>query len=440
MNIIILSHERSLNKAEGLLAAYQGHTTTLVIENAANPAKTYVSMAANILISKNFNITEIVQRVPYCDKIICVSENLLPVQSQLESYYGIDNLTPFAAEVLSNKQMLDDVCRQIGLAKYTPISVTPRSHKQLEIFKNKQIFSKPDIGTGSNVFYPGDDQSLPSVEYRRWNNRHHFLKYISDKKSHNNFFDLNIQGIYNNKFNYKACRIMFQEYHWSTMPSICPMGYVKDGKVHIEFYVKNSKVKYGDSIDPNSNPIDSHSNSEMSDIVRERAVWISMAEEVSLEIITASFDYMQTLVDYLQIKDLFFVGPDFHLCEDGRIIAIDLNPRPGQFINILDHLNDHTVIKNFVMGNPLTIKNKLLWGCAVLRPGKIKALNNIEAVSKYFNAQNTALAVGQEIPVFQNLQNKSFNVNLDIVGGNEAELFDNYIKINQQLQDCIEYE
>ena len=37
---------------------------------------------------------------------------------------------------------------------------------------------------------------------------------------------------------------MFQEYHWSNSPTLCPMGYVKDGKVIIEFYVKNSKIKY----------------------------------------------------------------------------------------------------------------------------------------------------------------------------------------------------
>ena len=440
MNIVIVSHERSLNKTEGLLKAFQGENVFLVCEYAPNENKTYTQLATEIILSKTFDVTEIIRKIPHADQVFCVSENLLPVQSQLESFYGIENLSAFAAEILSNKQNLDNFCRQIGLEKYTPKSITPTSYKQLGIFNNSEIFSKPDIGTGSNVFYPGDDQSTPSIEYRRWNHRHHFLKYISKKKMHNEFFDLNSQGIYTKRFNYKPCRIMFQEYHWSQEPSASPIGYVRDGKVNINFYVKNSKVKYGEQIDPLSNPIESHSVSEISDIVRERAVWIAMPDEVSSEIAHASTEYMQTLVDALKIKNMFFSGPDFHICKDGKIIAIDLNPRPGQFVNILDSLNDENIIRDFLSGGPVTIKNKLLWGCAVLQPGKVRSLKNIETVSQYFNAQNTVLEPSTVIPEFQNLQNKAFNFNLDISGTNEQELFDNYIRINQQLQDCIEYE
>ena len=440
MNIVILSHERSLNKSEGLLSAYKDDNVILITDNKPNESKKYVKMANTLVISKLFNITEIVKDIPNCDKVLCVSENLLPVASQLESYYGINNLTPFAAEILSNKQLMDDFCRTIGLEKYTPKSITPRTHSQLSIFKNKQVFSKPDIGTGSNVFFPGDDNSAPSVEYRRWNNRHHFLKHLKDKESHNKFFELNGQGIYLKKFNNKACRIMFQEYHWSSMPTVSPIGYVKNGKVHIEFYVKNSKIKYGDVMDPQDDPISSHSISESSDIVRDRCVWIANASEVGKEIEEASIEYLQTLVDHLKVKEMFFAGPDFHTCDDGKIIAIDLNPRPGQFVNILDSVNDNNIITNFVKGEPLVIKNNLLWGCALLKPGKIKALHNLDKVSKYFNAQNVGLEVGAFIPKWQNLQNKAFNVNFDLTGATEQELFDKYREVNSMLQDCIEYE
>jgi hypothetical protein len=60
-------------------------------------------------------------------------------------------------------------------------------------------------------------------------------------------------------------------------------------------------------------------------------------------------------------------------------------------------------------------------------------------LQKYFNTQNVDIAPGTEIPEFQSLQNKSFNVNLDITGKDEQELFNNYIKVNQLLQDCIIY-
>lgn len=438
MNIVIICHERSTNKAEGLLRAHNDDNVTLVTDMMPDLAFKPYLKNTNILLIKNFVVTEIVKRIPHCDKIYCVSENLLPIQAQLESYYGINNINPFAAEVLSNKQLFDDFCRTIGLEEFVPQSTTPTFYKQLDVFGNKELFSKPDIGTGSNIFYPGDDQSKPSIEYRRWNNKHHFLQHISNKNTHNEFFNINKNGINIERFNYKSCRIMFQEYIWSQEPSICPYGYVKDGKVVIEFYVKNSKIKFGELLDPLSNPIESHSVSKISDIVRERAVWIVMKEEVSKDISALSEYFLQKIVDELKIKDMFFVGPDWHITND-RIVGIDFNPRPGSFINILDGLNPGNVIKNFVNGKSLKIESKLLWGCAVLKPGKIKDVHNLDKIEKYFNANNTKLVPGLEIPDFQNLQNKSFNVNLDITGKDEQELFENYIEVNKLLQDCISY-
>lgn len=438
MNVLLLSHERSLNKTEAFFNAYSGHNVYLVCDDIPGQDRKYLKFATKIIVAKNFNLNIITSQVPNIDIIWTVSENLMPVQSQLESYYGINNITPFAAEVLSNKQTFDDFCRNIGLGEYVPDSITPTFYKQLDRFGNSELFTKPDIGTGSNVFFPGDHQSSPSIEYRRWNNRHHFLKHLKDKNIHNDFFDLNKQGIYKDRFNYKPCRIMVQEYFWSNEPSISPIGYIREGKVNVLFYVKNSKIKYGDKLDPLSNPIESHSISKASDIVRERAVWILTAEEVSDKIKTVSEEFLQTIVDKLKIKNMFFSGPDFHITED-KILAIDFNPRTGQFINILDKVNNGNIIKNAVNGRPVEIKNKLLWGCAVLEPGVIKSVKDLSPIEKYLNAQNTELKEGVVIPEFQNLQNKSFNVNLDIVGQNEQELFNNYKEVNQLLQSSISY-
>ena len=438
MNILILSHERSLNKTEAFLNFYSNDNVYLICESQPNQTKKYVKLAKKISIVKNFNINTIISQLPKIDIIWTVSENLLPIQSQLESYYGIDNITPYAAEVLSNKQMFDDFCRLNGLEDYVPASVTPTFYKQLNRFKNVELFTKPDIGTGSNVFFPGDQQSVPSIEYRRWNNRHHLLSYLKDKGIHNDFFDINKQGIYTERFNYKPCRIMVQEYHWSDQPSISPSGYVIDGKAHTLFYVKNSKVKYGDKLDPFSNPIDSHSMSKVSDIARERAVWILSNDEVPEHIKCKSEHFVQTVVDKLKIKRMFFAGPDFHISGD-RVIAIDFNPRAGQFINILDRINNGTIFKNAMINKPVEIRKKVLWGCAMLEPGIIKNIGDLSNVSQYFNAQNIELTSGITVPDFQNLQNKAFNLNLDIVGENEQELFDNYVSVNQLLQKSIGY-
>jgi hypothetical protein len=439
MNVIILSHERSLNKAEGLLNALSDQNVYIVLDKSASKEdKPYIKLANNIIVSKGFNVIDIISKVKHCDKIWCVSENLLPIQSQLESYYGIDNLSAFAAEVLSNKQNFDDYCRSIGLGGFVPDSVTPTFHSQLDRFKNKEIFSKPDIGTGSNVFFPGDNQNTPNIEYRRWNNKHHFLKHLKDKQSHNEFFDINKQGIHTERFNFKTCRIMFQEYFWSEEPSIAPIGHVSNGIVNTEFYLKMSKVKYGDQIDPNANPIESHSVSQASDIAKDRAVWVVTPNEVDEKIRAQIEFFMNTVIKSLKVKELFFAGPDFHISNE-KLIAIDFNPRPGQFMNILDQLSSNSIFSPIVHNTPVVMKKKLLWGCATLTPGKITNISNIEKLTTYFNAQNTTLSAGTNIPEFQNLQNKSFNINFNITGSNEQELFDEYKRINQLLQSCITY-
>jgi len=437
--VLLISHERSLNKTEIFLNAYKNDNVVIVTDQKYKTSfRPFLSLAKDIIVIRQFDICNIIERVSSADIVISVSENLLPIQSQLESYYGIDNISPFAAQVLSNKQHLDNFCRTIGLQDYIPQSLTPMFHGQLEKFKNKEIFSKPDIGTGSNIFFPGDRDNSPTIEYRRWNNRHHFLKHISDKGIHNKFFELNKTGIHSDRFNYMACRIMFQEYIWSQEPSISPYGYVVNGEVKILFYVKNSKIKYGEVLDPLSNPIQSHSKSEISDIVRERAVWIVMPDEVEHHIKQKSNHFMNTLIKRLGVKNMFFAGPDFHINND-RFVAIDLNPRPGQFINVLDRYNDHTIIENIIHDRPVKINKKVLWGCSVLRPGKVKSVSGLSKLKHLFNQQNHTIESGTVIPEFQNLQSREFQFNLDISGNNEQELFNNYRDANQLLQNCITY-
>lgn len=439
MNIIIISHERSLNKAEGLLVAYKNYNVTLVVDRSFDKKlRPYTSFAKKIITVKNFNILDITKKINKCDKIWCVSENLLPIQSQLESYYGIDNIKPYAAEILSNKQMFDDFCRQVGLEDYVPLSITPTFHSQLDLFENNEIFTKPDIGTGNNVFYPGSEQNAPNIEYRRYNNKHHFLQYLKDKNVHNEFFNFNKNGIYDERFNFKRCKIMIQEYHWSEEPSIIPIGFVKDKKINIICYLKTTKVKFGDRLDPLKSPVELHSISKKSDIAKDLAVWIVSKEEIDVERHSKIEYFLQTIVDKLNIKELFFAGPDFHI-SNNKLIAIDFNPRPGQFMNILDKINDYSVLSKIIEGKPVEIKKQLLWGCTMLTPGKIKELKNLDHLKQYFNTQNIKLEPGMVIPEFQNLQNKEFYFNLDIIGNSEQELFDNYKKINQLLQNSITY-
>ena len=80
-----------------------------------------------------------------------------------------------------------------------------------------------------------------------------------------------------------------------------------------------------------------------------------------------------------------------------------------------------------------------MWGCTQLKPGVIKDIKNLEVIEKYWNYLNRKLEVDMEIPEFQNLQNRKFNVNLNITGRDQQELFDNYKDANQLLHNCITY-
>ena len=442
MNVVILSHKRSLNKTEGLITANLNNHITLVCDVVPNKSgdryKPFIKHIDDLVVSKKFDIIEITQKILSCDKVYCVSENLFPIQAQLESYYGIQNISAFAAEVFSNKQKMDDFCRAIGLGHHVPKSITPTFHNQLDIFEGKEFFTKPDIGTGSNSFFPKSDQNTPSIEYRRWNNKHHFLDNLSKLDYHNDFFDINKRGIQNENFNYMPCKIMAQEYYWSEEPSIGTFGYVKDGKIDSLFYARTAQVKYGDVLDFNKNPMEQHSISKKSDITKNLAVWSLPASDVPEEQQKIIHHFVQTVVDKLKVKEMYFAGPEFHIIGK-KLIAIDFNTRIGQFMNILDKLPGNNIFNNIGNNKETEITTHLLWGCTQLKPGVIKDIKNIEVVEQYMNYLNRKIEVGMTIPEFQNLQNKKFNVNLNITGRDQQELFDNYKDANQLLHNCITY-
>ena len=66
MNIIIIAHERSLNKAEGLLRAYRIHNVTLITEHQPDvELKPYVKYATRLFINKGFELVNIINEIPF---------------------------------------------------------------------------------------------------------------------------------------------------------------------------------------------------------------------------------------------------------------------------------------------------------------------------------------------------------------------------------------
>ena len=147
---------------------------------------------------------------------------------------------------------------------------------------------------------------------------------------------------------------------------------------------------------------------------------------------------MEAIVETLDIKELFFAGPDFHLVND-KLIAIDFNPRLGQFSNVINNLNKDFLYNGY-NGVEQNIKH-VLWQCAELKPGLVKSVDEekLSRIKQYINSENHELKAGITIPNFPNLQNRKFSYNLNIIGDTEKQLVATFKRVNQLLQDCIEY-
>ena len=443
MNIIILSHLRSLDKAVGLINAYKDENVITIIteQEFAVEEKEFLTDVDQILFVQNFNLVQITSKVSNCDKIWCISENLLPLQSQLESFYGIDNLSPYAAEILSNKQNFDDYCRSIGLKNYVPQSITPKNEQDLDIFENKKFFTKPDIGTGNNIFFPGSDNTTPLVEYRLWNNKEHFINYLKTNNLYDKFFYFNKQGICNERFNFRPCRIMAQEYIWSKFPSICPHPYVKNKKIRYSHWIKISKLSSQVTHNSSLNPIESHAFSEKDEVATHRAVWQIDEDEIDKSTLKKMKFFVEKLIENLGIKDEFFVGgPEYLIDSNQKIFAIDVNSRPGGNMSKFEKDPKRGLIYSLINEKPIVHSSKYLYGCATLKPGKIKQLKNLEFINPNFCPNNIKLENGTVIPSFQSLLNRKHRLNFKILADSQEELFAKYLELNQQLQDCIIYE
>lgn len=407
-NILIIAHERGLNKTKGILKALKNKNCILFTDQPPNDFKTYVNNARQIIISHWFNIIDVISQVKHIDVIYCCSENLLPIQSQLEYYYNIKNLSPFAAEVLSNKQLFDDYCRTIGLENYVPKSITPKNFEDLNIFDiNDTVFTKPDIGTGGNVF-------VKDVDYKKWN-----INDFKNDQGVGKIFELNREGLYRQRFNNKPCKMMVQKFLSCRNGVMAPYGFVADGYVNVIGYLRLEKSKI--------------------DISKDLKIWFVDNSEVDSNIHQKIKFFLNTLINSLNIKELFFVGPDFWMDGDD-LIGIDFNPRNGQFVNNLDDINNNNIISSMIEGKLPQISNRYLSASANLVPGRIKSCVIDPKIKKFLHQENIKICSGMVIPKNQGIQNKDFQMNFDIGGSNEMELLSKYEEINNTLQSSIVYD
>ena len=382
MRNLILGYKRGWNKWECLVRALRGQSVDVV--------------------TKNFDkITG-----PY-DRVWSMAESLLPVQARLEQLYGLTNLTERAAEILSDKKKMDDFCIDMGLKEFIPDSVIPTVPSDLDIFKDRPFIIKPTVGSGVKDYR--------NLDYMSFNNKRDFLLSIDSS-----FFTNNLKGFKDEKFDNRFNQYMAQE----QLPLDAEIwGAYYYGKKCL-FWSK-SKIVY--------HKINEHSYRT------QPKEWISVPiSEVPIDVQDKCTYFMNTIIDKLELKNMFFAGPDLYKW-GYHLKMIDVNPRIGQGLQILDDIHSNRVVKNIILEESIPFEKHYLWSIATLKPGKIKSISDTSHLKKYLSKGNWELKPGMEIPEFQHLVMGGFRQAFVIEGTNESDMRKTYQIVNKQLQDCIEY-
>lgn len=384
MKNLILGYERGRNKWETI------HRALLDIGQEAD------------VVVEDFDKIE----GPY-DRIITVAESLLPIQAELEKKWGLSNLSIESANILSDKKLMDDFCISIGLESLIPDSVIPESPSDLDIFKDRPFIIKPTIGSGT--------KQQRSFDYVTFNNQEDFMQTVDDS-----FFEDNKKGYTNTTFNNRTSYYMAQE-QLPIEADLYAAYYYKKTSI---FWVK-SKIAI--------NKIDEYS-------YETRCLsWMSIpTDAVPIDVRSEAQMFIDLLTDELQLKDMFFSGPDYYKW-GSNIKLIDANPRIGQGLQIMNSIHDYTIIPKILSGKPFSIKNHFLWKISTLKPGRIKSISDTSHLSEHLARTNRKIKPGMIIPEFQHTQMDGFRQALYIKGTNESDMLKTYETVNAQLQDCIEY-
>lgn len=430
-NVLILSHERSLNKAEGLIRYFKKNHAhvTLFTDHEPSLFKEYVKLCDQIKISNCFDERIIFQTPIAFDSIFSTSENLLPVQSLLERFFNIENINDDAARILSNKFELSEFCRKIGLENFVPQSVIPTAEVDFHAL-NGPVITKPDIGTGHNSFFT----EFGHLDYRVWNCSMDIYNYLLEQDLLADFLKINREGKKTDRFNNKPCRIMIEEFIPSHIPTLCPCGYYKEGKLLIPFFVQNIKVLENQSLDPLPFDLRSlHQSGLPIGRFGDFAVMTTDTSSVEPLQMQQIHRFLESMLSALNIRELFFSGPDFHFFE-GEMKIVDFNPRVGHFFNLLDAANNGLLYENTLGGKnqPLN-KSHLLW--STLTGAETTKID--PELLKQMDAKFVVDSVSHDIhidpPQFRYLQSRPKSPQVIIAGENVSQLLERYKTINNGL-------
>jgi len=388
MKNLILGYPRGQNKWQGLSEALSklGQLSDIVIDN----------------------FDQI--KGPY-DKIWTMAESLLPLQAKLEQKFNLNNISLQAAEILSDKKKMDDFCTNIGIQDIIPYSVIPKCLDDLNRFRYKPFIIKPTIGSGTKQDYKN------KIHYMAWNNLKDFTEDVYSEL----VFQVNRSGFIDEQFGNRLNYYMAQEYLPHTK-LYAPYVYVNEHQQIIPIIWVEGDIQ--------TNVIDQYRFES-----KPIGFMAIDNDQVPSDVLKHFTYYYQAIVDELEIKNMFFAGPDFYVGSNIKII--DCNPRIGQGLQILNELNNYNVLSSLIDNKKFTIENKFYWTLAKLKPGIIKRVKDMSHLQSYITSSN--LKPGMEISWSFIVQSSVAKVGLKISGKTKSDMLETYRIVCAQIQECIEY-
>jgi len=351
---------------------------------------------------------------PY-DRVYTISESLLPIQAKLEKQWGINNVSEKAADILSDKSKMDNWCIDIGLNSIVPHSVIPTDHTHLDVFENKPFIIKPVIGSGAK---PG------GLNYLSFKNKKDFLLHAESS-----FFEDNKKGKSDGEFNNRNNYHMAQEQLPDDAVLWGPYGYVNDKREFKILLWARGKTAH--------NQISQYSYET------KGSGWMSFdAKDVPKDVIETADNFFNKLIPSLNLKNMFFSGPDFYKWED-TIKYIDCNPRLGQGLQQMDSIHRNEIMPKVLNDESVSFNKQFYWVASKLKPGTIKSVKDISHLSNYFVSTNNhldRLKPGKTIPKFTHITaDRQLRISFLITGADENEMEKTFNLVNTELQNCIEY-
>ena len=414
-NVLILCHRRGWNKLTNFILGLKKLDYRVTVVSDEWLGKDYeqfgLDKADEVCVNKDFNVEEVLLHTPTADIIYSVNENLLPIQAQLEKHYGLNNVSEHAAEILSHKDKLDTYCRSIGLGEYVPDSVVPSTPSDLDMFDDRAFIIKPTVGTGTKRY-----GKYSSLEYYGFNNKADFLKYL-ELNNLESFFDDNAEGFIKPSFNDVKYHLIAQEFLNGEGGNFAPYTYIdSNSEVNVLWWAQQELIR-------------STENGKFQELVNK-----SYSKEYSPHPahVIHVLHFLTTLAKELQLKNIITSGPDVY----ANSKMIDINPRPGNGMNICDAVNDNKIWPQILSDAKADIQNHYVWQQIQLKPGKIKAVEDISHLEQYTDIRRKQLTPGSTIPEFSFIVDPEFSYPIITSGKNRFKLGENIIS---QLQDSISY-